>query len=165
MNRKAVLIALSIFLLAALGGGYLWSKKSRIPPIPRQVEIFNMALDNKMTASGDDWRSKVEGIDYAIYNTTGEGTGYVRMVINVECKNATDLSKVSKIIASYFPDNAEEIMSEISRRQEKLNNNWLIGEAYKHAYQNNEITVKAVDGYIPTIEVEIIQQVKGVGCS
>ncbi len=166
MNKKTVLIALSIFLLAALGGGYLWSKRPEIPPVPRQVEIFNMALDNKMATSGNNnWYSKEDGVGYFICNTTGEGTGYVCMVIDIECKNATDLSKVDKIVAGFFPDDTEEIMSEISRRQEKLNNHWLVGEAYKHTYQNNEITVKAIDGHIPTIETEIIQQIEGVGCS
>lgn len=159
MSKKTVLIALSIFLLAVLlVGGYTCLKQ---PKVPQQVKIFNSLLGNEMTASGNNWYIKEDNIDYALYNITGKDTGYTRAVIEIESKNATDLSKVDKIIASFFPDKKDEIMSEITLKQEKLNNHWLVGEAYKYAYRQNSITVKALDDQIPTIEIEIILPAKG----
>lgn len=163
MNKKTVLIALSIFLLAALGGGYLCAKKPGTSSVPPQVETFNLVLENKMMEKENNWNSREDNINYTIYNIAGENTGYVRMVIEIDSKNATDLLKIAKILTNYFPDNVDTIMSEISSRQEKLNNHWLVGEAYKHTHQNNKITVKAIDGHIPTIETEIIQQTEGGG--
>lgn len=158
MKSKTVLIALSIFLAALVIGGYAWLKQ---PKVPQQVKIFNSVLDNKMTASGNNWYIKEDNIDFALYNITGEDTGYTRAVIGIESKNAKDLSKVDKIIAGFFPDKKDEIMSEITFRQEKLNNHWLVGEAYKYTYRQNSITIKALDDQIPTIEVEIILPAKG----